>query len=191
MRWLLVAKRHHTVIVAAAVVLLVAGVWSITAARTAGPQSLDQRVHAVASQIQCPVCHGESVADSPSAIAEQMRALIRQQLIAGSSEQQILKYFRDRYGDSILETPPVQGFNGLMWLGPLAILVAGLLLATIAARAIRRPSLSMQRIGRLHAADAPADDAERSRLRALLRAELADDDGLAAERVDNSGREQM
>src|SRR5262249_60957308 len=121
MRWLLVAKRHHTVIVAAAVVLLVAGVWSITAARTAGPQSLDQRVRAVASQIQCPVCHGESVADSPSAIAEEMRSLIRQQLREGMSEQQILQYFRARYGDGILETPPTQAFNALMWLGRAAL----------------------------------------------------------------------
>src|SRR5262249_49692386 len=103
--------RHPSVFAAVALVLLVAGVWGIAASRASTSQTLDQRVRAVASQIQCPVCHGESVADSPSAIADEMRALIRQQLTAGMSEQQILQYFRDRYGDGILETPPMQGFN--------------------------------------------------------------------------------
>src|SRR5262245_63844709 len=136
--------RRPSVLAAAALVLLVAGVWGITSARAAGPQTLDQRVRAVASQIQCPVCHGESVADSPSAIAEQMRSLIRQQLTEGMSEQQILRYFRDRYGDGILETPPAQGFNALMWLGPLAVLFAGLLLAAAAVRAMRRAAPPVQ-----------------------------------------------
>ena len=183
--------RRPSVLAAAAIVLLVAGVWGITAARAAEPQRLDQHVRAVASQIQCPVCHGESVADSPSAIAEEMRSLIRQQLTEGMSDQQILQYFRDRYGDSILETPPAQGFTALMWLGPLAILVAGLLLAVVAFRAARRSSLAVQpAAARSLSTTSPASDLERERLRALLHSELADDEGLAFGRVSDSRRER-
>src|SRR5262249_28315514 len=138
-------QRRPAVLATAALLFLLAGVWGITAARAAGPQTLDQRVRAVASQIQCPVCHGESVADSPSAIAAEMRSLIRQQLAQGMSEQQVLHYFRDRYGDGILETPPAQGFNALMWLGPLVVLIAGLLLAAAALRAARRPAPAAQK----------------------------------------------
>ena len=70
------------------------------------PESLDQRVHDVASQLKCPVCQGESVADSPSTISQQMRAVIRQHLQQGQSEQQVIQYFVSRYGISILWSPP-------------------------------------------------------------------------------------
>jgi cytochrome c-type biogenesis protein CcmH len=183
-------RRHPALLAATALALLVAGVWGITAAGAAGPQTLDQRVRAVASQIQCPVCHGESVADSPSAIAEEMRALIRQQLRQGMSEQEILRYFRARYGDNILETPPTHGFTALMWLGPLAILVAGLLLAGVLLRAVRRPLLSVQP-GAVHMpSTTQRDDPERERLRALLQSELAADEGLSLERASDGRRER-
>ena len=181
--------RRPSVLAAAALVLLVAGVWGIASARAAGPQTLDQRVRVVASQIQCPVCHGESVADSPSAIAEQMRSLIRQQLTQGMSDQQILQYFRDRYGDGILETPPAQGFNALMWLGPLTVLFAGLLLALAAFRAALRPPLAMPAAAGVTSRGEPASDPERERLRALLHSELADAEGLAFGQV-SDGREE-
>src|SRR5262249_1326334 len=161
----------------------------ITAARAAGPQTLDQRVRAVASQIQCPVCHGESVADSPSAIAAEMRSLIRQQLAQGMSEQQVLHYFRDRYAPRILDTPPPQGFHALRWLGPRVVLIPGLLLAAAALRAARRPAPAAQKAtgARAHPSATPADDSERARLRALLYAELAAAEGLALERIGDGG----
>jgi cytochrome c-type biogenesis protein CcmH len=79
----------------------------------------------VARQLQCPVCHGESVADAPSPLAQEMRSLIREELSQGMSERQVIAYFHARYGDQILESPPVTGFTGLIWLGPLLILALG------------------------------------------------------------------
>lgn len=94
----------------------------------AGPQqrTLDQRVYDVASQLRCPVCQHESAADSSAAIARQMRQVIRQQLRAGRSEQQVLHYFADHYGETILLTPPRQGLNLLAWLMPAALLLLGM-----------------------------------------------------------------
>jgi cytochrome c-type biogenesis protein CcmH len=94
----------------------------------AGPQAstLDQQIYTVASQLKCPVCQHESVADSSAALAQQMRQVIRQQFQAGRSEQQVLRYFADHYGEDILLTPSRQGFNLLAWLMPLALLGLGL-----------------------------------------------------------------
>lgn len=160
----------------AALALAVGVVWAVAAVRAAQPQTLDQHVYTIASQIQCPVCHGESVADSPSAVATEIRDLIRKDVQAGMSDQQILSYFSTRYGDTILEVPPPQGFTALMWLGPLAVLVAALLALVWFVRAARQaPALAA-----IPTAAAPSTprDPESARLRALLRRELAADEGL-------------
>jgi cytochrome c-type biogenesis protein CcmH len=97
--------------------------------RSAPPQqSLDQRVHDVASQLKCLVCQGESVADSPATLSQQMRAIIRQQLQSGKSKQEVIQYFVSRYGDRILLSPPWQGLTLLAWLVPIALLLGGSLL---------------------------------------------------------------
>jgi cytochrome c-type biogenesis protein CcmH len=94
---------------------------------------LDDGVRRVALQLQCPVCEGETAADSPSGLAADMRAVIRTRLAAGESDQQILDEFVASYGDSILTEPPKHGVSLGVWLGPpigvaLGVVVLGLLL---------------------------------------------------------------
>ena len=79
--------------------------------------SLDEGVRRVALQLQCPVCEGETVADSPSGLATDMRALIRTRLAAGVPDQQILDEFVASYGDGILTEPPKRGVSLGVWLG--------------------------------------------------------------------------
>src|SRR3954470_15511059 len=80
--------------------------------------ALDDGVRRVALQLQCPVCEGETVADSPSGLAGDMRSVIRTKLVAGESDQQILDEFVDSYGDSILTEPPKRGISLGVWVGP-------------------------------------------------------------------------
>ena len=63
----------------------------------------------------CPVCNGESVADSSTPIAQQMRSVIRQDVQAGQSDDQIIAAFRASYGDSILLRPPFDSFPAIIW----------------------------------------------------------------------------
>ena len=126
--------RRPSIIAAALILLAVAAVWGVTVAHAAQPKTLDQRTYEVARQLQCPVCNGESVADSSSPIAQTMRDLIRLKLANGESEQQVIQEFHQRYGDTILETPPLQGFTLLIWLGPIVMLLAGLALLRAVAR---------------------------------------------------------
>ncbi|HEV2237163.1 MAG TPA: cytochrome c-type biogenesis protein [Ktedonobacterales bacterium] len=126
--------RSRGVLASGAVLLIVLVIWGATLLAAARPRSLDDRVMDVASQLQCLPCQGESVADSPSSWATQVRGVIRQQLRSGKSEQQVIQYFVDRYGENIRQDPPKSGFTLLMWLGPLAALATGIALVTVVAR---------------------------------------------------------
>jgi cytochrome c-type biogenesis protein CcmH len=97
--------------------------------------AIDDGVRRVALQLQCPVCEGENVADSPSGLAGDMRAVIRTKVLAGEPDQQILDEFVASYGDGILSEPPKRGISLGVWLGPLigvvfGVVLVGLLLST-------------------------------------------------------------
>lgn len=101
---------------------------------TAGAQSsdLDARARAVGKELQCPVCQNESVADSPSQLAADMRGVIRQKLQEGQSPEQVKAYFVGLYGEGILLNPPKHGFGLLIWAQPLLVLVLGALILAFA-----------------------------------------------------------
>ncbi len=166
-------------IAAALILLVVAVVWGVTIVRAAQPKSIDQRTYEVASQLQCPVCNGESVADSSSPIAQTMRDLIHQKLAAGESEQQVVQEFHLRYGDTILESPPMQGFTLLIWLGPVVMLLAGVVLLRAVAREWRAASMAGGGVadGGADEEDADLSDAERARYLAVLRHEIEVEEG--------------
>lgn len=85
----------------------------------------DSDTFKIADQLQCPVCQGVTVAYSNSGLAQQMRILIKKKLEQGETREQILQYFVDRYGESILTNPPKSGFTLLVWLLPIAGLLVG------------------------------------------------------------------
>jgi cytochrome c-type biogenesis protein CcmH len=92
----------------------------------AANQSLDDQALAIANELQCPVCENVTVAYSNATLAGQMRQVIRDKLAQGQTHDQIIQYFVDRYGEAILTQPPKHGLNLLVWLVPLAGLLAGL-----------------------------------------------------------------
>jgi len=100
--------------------------------------ALDDGVRRVALQLQCPVCEGETVADSPSGLAGDMRAVIRTRLAAGEADQQILDEFVGSYGDGILTEPPKRGISLGVWLGPLVGVALGVVLVGLLLSAWRR-----------------------------------------------------
>ncbi|KAB2834253.1 MAG: cytochrome c-type biogenesis protein CcmH [Candidatus Dadabacteria bacterium] len=90
-------------------------------------ESLDDQVNEIAHQLMCPVCQGQSVAESNSNLAQDMRQIIRKQLEEGKSKDEVIAYFVNRYGETILASPPPKGVNWLLWVLPaLAIVFGGL-----------------------------------------------------------------
>lgn len=108
--------------------------------------ALDDGVRRIALQLQCPVCEGESAADSPSGLAADMRAVIRAKLDAGESDQQILNEFVASYGDSILTEPPKRGVSLGVWLGPTIGVPLGAIGLGLLLRAWRRAPRSDPRV---------------------------------------------
>jgi cytochrome c-type biogenesis protein CcmH len=175
-------KKRRVLLLVITFVMILAAIWSYVLMVAPVPESLDQRVHDVASQLKCPVCQGESVADSPSTISQQMRAVIRQQLQQGQSEQQIIQYFVSRYGSNILWSPPKQGFTMLAWIIPIAILLCGALLLVLVLRGwpSGRPDTRCSGTGEDTIEAAPIDAGELQQFQTQLEQELAADDPLFA-----------
>lgn len=87
----------------------------------------DDEVNAIAKQLYCPVCENTPLDVCPTEACRQWRALIRQQLSDGWTEDQIKQYFVENYGARVLAEPPPSGLNWLVYLLPPALILAGAL----------------------------------------------------------------
>lgn len=98
----------------------------------------EARARALFEDIRCVVCQHESIADSPAGIAADMRRLVRDEVAAGRTDDQIEAGLVRRYGDYVLFRPPFRIGTVLLWLGPfLVVLIAG---AALAFNLRRRPA---------------------------------------------------
>ncbi len=98
----------------------------------------EARAQALFNDIRCVVCQHEAIADSPAGIAADMRVLVREEIAAGRSDEQVRDDLVRRYGDFVLFTPPLRGGTWLLWFGPLAALLAAGVGLLVMAR--RRPA---------------------------------------------------
>lgn len=89
-------------------------------------KTLDDQVNEISKSLLCPVCQGQSVAESNSNLANDMRQVIRKKLQEGQSEEEIMAYFIDTYGETILGAPPVKGVNWFLWILPGLAIIFGL-----------------------------------------------------------------
>jgi cytochrome c-type biogenesis protein CcmH len=112
----------------------------------AAPADLDREVRTLATQLRCPVCQNLSVADSSSELARDMRAVIRAELAAGRTPEEIKAYFVSKYGDWILLSPRPRGLTWLLWIGPFAGAALGGLVAIRMARRWARRARSRERL---------------------------------------------
>ena len=86
---------------------------------------MEQRARDLQRKLRCLVCQGESIDDSNSPFAADVRQLVRQQIAEGKSDQQIQDFLVARYGNFILMQPPLQADTWLLWLAPFLALGAG------------------------------------------------------------------
>ena len=117
--------------------------------------SIDKRVATVSQELRCLVCQNQTIADSEADLAVDLRRQVREQLVAGKSEKEVVQYMTERYGDFVVYSPPIRADTLLLWFGPAILLVAGFGLLAL-------------RVRRLPAA-APLTAAEREKADALLK----------------------
>ncbi len=90
---------------------------------------LNDQTRKIAHKLRCPTCQGLSVKESEAGLATNMKLTIRTMLEEGKTEEEILQFFVDRYGEWILRSPLKKGFNLILWVTPgLGILIAVLIL---------------------------------------------------------------
>lgn len=83
-----------------------------------GNAPAQDRAYALEQRLRCPTCKSVSIAESPSETAASMRQIVAEQVAEGRSDQEIIAYFKDRYGDWILLDPPLRGQTLMLWLLP-------------------------------------------------------------------------
>ena len=88
--------------------------------------ALDARTSEVAAGLRCPVCQGLSIQASPSELSQQMRAVVKEQLAAGKTPDEVRAYFVSKYGEWILLAPKASGFNLVAYLLPPFLLICGI-----------------------------------------------------------------
>lgn len=104
---------------------------------TVGPladSAMEARASRLAAELRCPVCQGLSIQDSPSPLAQEMKGVIRSQIVEGRSDEEIRQYFISKYGEWVLLQPKAEGFNLLVYLLPALALLAGAGLIVVAVR---------------------------------------------------------
>ena len=128
-------------------VLLVSIAFAVGAAQAAGlatdvaaDPALEARVQQLASELRCLVCQNQSLADSHADLAVQLKGQVREQLRGGRSDQQVIDYMTERYGDFVLYRPPLKASTVLLWAGPglLVVIGAGILAWNLRRRATHR-----------------------------------------------------
>ena len=109
------------------VLLLLCGpAWAATSPGEMLPDAaLEARARTLGQELRCLVCQNQSIDDSDADLAKDLRHLVRERLVAGDSDAQVLAFITQRYGDFVLLRPPVKPATWLLWFGPLAVLLVG------------------------------------------------------------------
>ena len=89
---------------------------------------IEQRLAKLSHELRCLQCQNQTLADSPSDLAADLRREIRAQMKAGKSDQEIIAFLTQRYGQFILYRPRVTPLTYLLWFGPFVLLLGGLLI---------------------------------------------------------------
>jgi len=89
--------------------------------------AIEARMMVLAAELRCLVCQNQTIADSHSGLAEDLRQQIREMLERGMTDEQVLSFMSERYGDFVLYKPPFKTSTALLWAGPPLLLLLALL----------------------------------------------------------------
>lgn len=113
--------------------------WAGEARPMAQDPELEKRVEAVSAELRCLVCQNQTIADSHADLAVDLKNQVREMLRSGKSNDEVVNYMVERYGDFVRYKPPVKPTTYLLWFGPGVLIVVGLfvLMVTLRKRHVR------------------------------------------------------
>jgi cytochrome c-type biogenesis protein CcmH len=124
--------------------------------------ALEARARAVSKDLRCLVCQNQSIDDSDAELARDLRVLVRERIMSGDSNEDVIAYVVSRYGDFVLLNPPLKLKTYVLWFGPAALIIFGIILMVLFYRRARSPERAAQ-------SAAPAlSEAEKQKLARLL-----------------------
>ncbi|MGE0646043.1 MAG: cytochrome c-type biogenesis protein CcmH [Nitrospira sp.] len=118
---------------------------------------VETRLKHLAVELRCLVCQNQTLADSNAPLAEDLRREVREMIMKDMSDQEIIDFLVERYGDFVLYRPPLKATTTLLWVGPFALLAVG---ATVLVITLRRRARKV--------VDVPVTDEEHRRVEQLL-----------------------
>jgi len=121
---------------------------------------LEARAREISKEVRCVVCQNQSIDDSDADLAKDLRLVVRERLVKGDSDDEVIEYLVTRYGDFVLLRPPLKGSTYVLWFGPPLILLLGVFAVASYFRNRGRDSKA--------AMAKPLSDDERARLEKLL-----------------------
>lgn len=114
--------------------LVSAHAWAVEPNEMLSNPILEARARAISKQLRCMVCQNESIDESQAPLAHDLRVLVRQRIVAGDSDAQVINFLVARYGEFILLKPPLSWNTLALWGGPPALLVLGILMIVVVER---------------------------------------------------------
>jgi cytochrome c-type biogenesis protein CcmH len=100
--------------------------------------ALEARARSISTNLRCLVCQNQSIDDSDAPLARDLRILVRERLQAGDSDEEVVAFLVDRYGEFVLLRPRVAPHTLILWAAPVLLLAGGGAAVWLAARTRRR-----------------------------------------------------
>jgi cytochrome c-type biogenesis protein CcmH len=110
----------------AVLLLFVRPAWGVLPSEKLSDPGLEARASALSKSIRCVVCQNQSIDDSNAPLAADLRVLLRERIAAGDTDDQVIEYLVQRYGNFVLLKPPFQPDTWFLWLSPFGVLVVAL-----------------------------------------------------------------
>lgn len=118
--------RHGWIGAALALAVFAAPAGAVTPDERLADPALEARARALSTELRCLVCQNQSIDDSNAQLAKDLRVLVRERLVAGDSDDQVLDFLVARYGEFVLLKPRFEGHTLVLWLaGPVLLVVGG------------------------------------------------------------------
>ena len=132
----------------------------------AADPEMEKLVNEISAELRCLVCQNQTIADSHAALAVDLKNQVRDMVASGKTQNEIVDYMVQRYGDFVRYRPPVKPTTYLLWVGPFILLIVGVMLL-----------VSNLRKRKQVIADAPLSTDESDRLQSLLGADAEKNSG--------------
>lgn len=128
------ALLRRLIVSLAALAMLAGAAIAVTPDEVLSDAALEARARAISSELRCMICQNQSIDDSDAALAKDLRVLVRQRLVAGDTDEQVMDYVVSRYGEFVLLKPRFSWRNAVLWIAPAGLLLAGVAYILIARR---------------------------------------------------------